>query len=118
MDRAMQAQIEGINGIKSGMTGNEVLDHANILNRELGFNETVRTGHQIGLDVHDYTMPFAPSFGPIMTDNQPLKPGMTLTYEPNRRDLKLKYRGHIEDIVLITKDGAKCLNQMPYRISW
>jgi Xaa-Pro aminopeptidase len=102
MDRAMQAQIEGINGIKPGMTGNEVLEHANLLNKELGFKETVRTGHQIGLDVHDYTMPYAPSFGPIITDNQPLKPGMTLTYEPNRRDLKLNltrcligYRGNL-----------------------
>ena len=118
MDRAMQAQVKGIEGIKPGMTGNEVLQNANQLNKELGFHETVRTGHQIGLDVHDYTMPYAPSFGPIETDNQPLKPGMTLTYEPNRRDLKTGYRGHIEDIILVTKDGSKCLNQMPYRISW
>ncbi|HHL41831.1 MAG TPA: aminopeptidase P family protein [Candidatus Bathyarchaeota archaeon] len=118
MDRAMQAQVDGINGIKPGMTGNQVLDHANELNRELGFKETVRTGHQIGLDVHDYTMPYSPSFGPIETDNQPLKPGMTLTYEPNRRDPKTNYRGHIEDIILVTKNGAECLNQMPYRITW
>jgi Xaa-Pro aminopeptidase len=118
MDRAMQAQIDGINGIKPGMTGNEVLAQANMINKELGFNETVRTGHQIGLDVHDYTMPYAPSFGPIITDNQPLRSGMTLTYEPNRRDPKLNYRGHIEDIILITESGTKCLNQMPYRISW
>jgi Xaa-Pro aminopeptidase len=118
MDRAMQAQIEGIKGIKPGMTGNEVLDQANELNRELGFNETVRTGHQIGLDVHDYTMPYAPSFGPIKTDDQPLKPGMTLTYEPNRRDPETNYRGHIEDIILITENGTECLNQMPYRITW
>ena len=118
MDRAMQAQVDGINGIKPGMTGNQVLDHANKLNRELGFKETVRTGHQIGLDVHDYTMPYSPSFGPIETDDQPLKPGMTLTYEPNRRDPKTNYRGHIEDIILVTENGAKCLNQMPYRVTW
>ena len=118
MERAMQAQVDGIAGIKPGMTGNQVLEHANMLNRELGFNETVRTGHQIGLDVHDYTMPYAPSFGPIETDDQPLKPGMTLTYEPNRRDSKTDYRGHIEDIILITENGAQCLNEMPYRITW
>jgi Xaa-Pro aminopeptidase len=118
MDRAMQAQVEGIKGIRPNMTGNQVLDHANTLNNELGFKETVRTGHQIGLDVHDYTMPHAPSFGPIETDNQPLIPGMTLTYEPNRRDLETNYRGHIEDIILITENGAKCLNKMPYRITW
>lgn len=118
MERAMTAQVEAINRIKPGMTGNDVLDIANELNKELGFKETVRTGHQIGLDVHDYTMPFAPSFGPIETDAQPLKPGMTLTYEPNRRDPKLNYRGHIEDVILITENGAQCLNEMPYRITW
>ncbi len=118
MERAMQAQIDGINGIKPGMTGNQVLEHANAVNKELGFEEMVRTGHQIGLDVHDYTMPYATSFGPIETDNQPLKPGMTLTYEPQRRDPVTGYRGHIEDIILITDTGAECLNQMPYRITW
>lgn len=118
MDRAMQAQIEGIRSIKPGMTGNQVLDRANQLNMELGFTPTVRTGHQIGLDVHDYTMPHAPSFGPIETDDQPLRPGMTLTYEPGRRDPELNYRGHIEDIVLITETGSVCLNEMPYRITW
>ena len=118
MDRAMQAQIEGIKNIKPGVTGNEVLVKANELNAELGFEQTPRTGHQIGLDVHDYTMPFAPSFGPIETDNQPLKPGMTLTYEPGRRDSKTGYRGHIEDIVLVTSSGPVCLNDMPYRVTW
>ena len=118
MERAMTAQVDAIKRIKPGMTGNDVLDIANELNRELGFKETVRTGHQIGLDVHDYTMPYAPSFGPIETDDQPLKPGMTLTYEPNRRDPETNYRGHIEDIILITENGATCLNEMPYRITW
>lgn len=118
MERAMQAQIEGIKKIKPGMTGNQVLESANEINSELGFNPMVRTGHQIGLDVHDYTMPYATSFGPIETDNQPLKPGMTLTYEPQRLDPSTGYRGHIEDIILITKTGAECLNKMPYRITW
>jgi len=118
MERAMEAQLEGVKNIKPGMTGNQVLEKANEINEELGFLPTVRTGHQIGLDVHDYTMPFSPSFGPIETDNQPLKPGMTLTYEPNRRDPETDYRGHIEDIVLITENDAICLNKMPYRITW
>jgi Xaa-Pro aminopeptidase len=118
MERAMQAQVEGIKNIKEGVTGNMVLERANELNKELGFHPTVRTGHQIGLDCHDYTMPFAPSFGPIETDNQLLKAGMTLTYEPNRRDLKNGYRGHVEDIILVTKNGAESLNEMPYNITW
>jgi Xaa-Pro aminopeptidase len=118
MNRAMQAQVEGIRRIKPGMTGNQVLESANEINAELGFSPMVRTGHQIGLDVHDYTMPYATSFGPIETDNQPLKPGMTLTYEPQRPDPDTGYRGHIEDIILITNDRAECLNRMPYRVTW
>ena len=118
MERAMQAQVEGIKNIREGVTGNMVLQKANELNKELGFNPTPRTGHQIGLDCHDYTMPYAPSFGPIVTDNQPLKAGMTLTYEPGRRDPNTSYRGHIEDIILVTKGDPICLNKMPYNITW
>jgi Xaa-Pro aminopeptidase len=118
MERAKEAQIKGIKNIREGVTGNEVLAKANEINEELGFNPTPRTGHQVGLDVHDYTMPYAPSFGPIETDNQPLKAGMTLTYEPGRRDPITGYRGHIEDIILVTKDNPICLNEMPYNITW
>ncbi len=118
MERANQAQEEGIKNIREGVTGNRVLEMANEINEELGFNPAVRTGHQIGIDVHDYTMPFAPSFGPIETDSKPLKAGMTLTYEPTRRDPKLGLRGHIEDIILVTKGDPICLNQMPYDFTW
>lgn len=114
MERAAKAQVEGIKNIREGVTGNRVLELANEINEELGFEPTVRTGHQVGLDVHDYTMPHAPSFGPIETDSQPLKAGMTLTYEPQRRDEKNGLRGHIEDIVLVTEGDPVVLNRMPY----
>jgi len=118
MDRAMQAQVEGIKSIREGATGNQVLGKANEINAELGFEPMPRTGHQIGLDVHDYTMPHATNFGEIEEDNLPLKAGMTLTYEPQRRDPKTGYKGHIEDVVLVTKGNPVCLNQMPYRVTW
>jgi len=118
MDRAMQAQVEGIKNIREGVTGNQVLEKANEINAELGFLPMPRTGHQIGLDVHDYTMPHATNFGEIEEDSLPLKAGMTLTYEPQRRDAKTGFRGHIEDVVLVTKDEPICLNQMPYRVTW
>jgi Xaa-Pro aminopeptidase len=114
MERAAQAQEEGIKNIREGLTGNRVLELANEINADLGFQQAVRTGHQVGLDVHDYTMPHAPSFGPIETDDQPLKAGMTLTYEPTRIDLETGYKGHIEDIVLVTEEGPIVLNEMPY----
>jgi len=118
MDRAMQAQVEGIKNIREGVTGNQVLEKANEINADLGFLPMPRTGHQIGLDVHDYTMPHATNFGEIEEDSLPLKAGMTLTYEPQRRDAGTGFRGHIEDVVLVTKGDPVCLNQMPYRVTW
>lgn len=114
MERAAQAHKEGVKYVRAGRTGNEVLEHANKINKEFGFKPTVRAGHQVGLDVHDYTMPHAPSFGPIQTDDQPLKPGMTVTYEPQMRDKKTGFQGHIENIVLVTKGDPVVLNEMPY----
>jgi len=63
-------------------------------------------------------MPHAPSFGPIETDDQPLKSGMTLTYEPNRRDEGLGMRCHFEDIVLVTEGDPVVLNEMPWDLLW
>jgi Xaa-Pro aminopeptidase len=113
LDRVVKVQKEGIKHIRAGVSGNEVLRYANSLHEELGFEPTPRCGHQIGLDVHDYTMPYAPNFGSIETDAQPLKAGMTLTYEPIRVDPKLNMRSHVEDIVLVTKGDPVVLNQMP-----
>jgi len=118
LERAVTAQNEGIKNIREGVTGNEVLRRAQALNEELDLGRCIRTGHQIGLDVHDYTMPHAPSFGPIETDDQPLKAGMTLTYEPNRRDDKLGMRCHFEDVVLVTKGDPVVLNEMPWNLLW
>jgi Xaa-Pro aminopeptidase len=82
----------------------------------MGFESTPRCGHQIGLDVHDYTMPYATNFGSIETDALPLKAGMTLTYEPIRVDPKLGMRSHVEDIVLVTKGDPVVLNRMPWDV--
>jgi Xaa-Pro aminopeptidase len=116
LDRVVAVQREGIKHIREGVSGNEVLRYANTLHEELGFEPTPRSGHQIGLDVHDYTMPFATNFGSIETDALPLKAGMTLTYEPIRVDSKLGMRSHVEDIVLVTKGDPVILNQMPWDV--
>jgi len=118
LERAVTAQEEGVKNIREGVSGNEVLRRANEINAELDLDPLVRCGHQIGLDVHDYTMPYAPSFGPIETDSHPLRAGMTLTYEPTRVDSKLGMRSHIEDIVLVTKGDPMVLNEMPWNPTW
>ena len=118
LDRMVSAHSDSFKNIRAGTTGNEILRRASEVNREHGFEPLVRCGHQIGLDVHDYTMPFAPSFGPIETDDQPLKPGMTLTFEPQHEDAKLGYRSHMEDIVLVTEGDPVLLNTLPWNLTW
>jgi Xaa-Pro aminopeptidase len=118
LDRMVSAHSEGFKNIRAGTTGNEVLRRASEINQEHGFEPLIRCGHQIGLDVHDYTMPFAPSFGPIETDDQPLKPGMTLTFEPQHEDAKLGFRSHVEDVVLVTEGDPVLLNALPWNLTW
>jgi Xaa-Pro aminopeptidase len=118
LERMVAANAEGMKNIREGVSGNEVLAKANEINAEYGFEPMVRCGHQIGLDCHDYTMPYAPSFGPIETDSQPLKAGMTLTFEPPHTDSNLGMRSHLEDIVLVTKGDPVNLNEMPWDLLW
>tara|TARA_B100002003_G_C14010059_1_gene487316 strand:+ start:61 stop:447 length:387 start_codon:yes stop_codon:yes gene_type:complete len=118
LDRILMAHEESFANIKAGTTGNTVLRKASEINQEHGLEPLLRCGHQIGLDVHDYTMPYAPNFGPIETDNQLLKPGMTLTFEPQHKDSELGFQSHIEDIVLVTKGEPMRLNKLPWDLTW
>jgi Xaa-Pro dipeptidase len=63
---------------------------------------THRTGHSIGLDVHDYG-----DVSAVNTD--PVQPGMVFSIEPS-----IKVPGafgiRIEDLVLVTDDGCEVLN--------
>jgi Xaa-Pro aminopeptidase len=118
LDRAVAAHGEAMKNIKAGVSGNEVLERASEINLEYGFEPLVRCGHQIGLDCHDYTMPYSPSFGPIETDSQPLEKGMTLTFEPQHTDSKMDMRSHIEDIVLVTEREPVILNELPWKVTW
>jgi Xaa-Pro aminopeptidase len=118
LERMVSAHSESIKNIKPGVTGNEVLEKSSEINLEYGFDPLVRCGHQIGLDCHDYTMPYSPSFGPIETDAQPLKAGMTLTFEPQHKDSKKNMRSHMEDIVLVTENGNVLLNELPWDLLW
>lgn len=118
LGRVVSAHTESMKNIRAGAFGNEVLRKASEINVEYGFDPLVRCGHQIGLDCHDYTMPYAPSFGPLETDSQPLEVGMTLTFEPQHRDPKMDMRSHIEDIVLVTEGDPILLNELPWDLIW
>ena len=63
-----------------------------------------RTGHGIGLEVHEPPDVSA-------TSRQIAQPGMIFSVEPGIY-LKGKFGVRIEDLVAITEDGAITLNQM------
>jgi Xaa-Pro aminopeptidase len=118
LNRAIAAHKDSIKKIKEGAIAKEVLDEANRINIEYGFDPIVRCGHQIGLEAHDYTMPYAPNFGLIKEDEQPLKAGMTLTFEPLNWIKNKGFKPHFEDIVQVTKEGYTLLNQLPLDLNW
>ena len=118
LSRVVEAHREGVKLIRDGVVASKILEESNRINGEYGFDPTVRCGHQIGLECHDYTMPYAPNFGYLESDRQPLKEGMTLTYEPQHDKEKLDWRTHIEDVVLVTGGGTVILNDLPIDFIW
>jgi Xaa-Pro dipeptidase len=72
-----------------------------------GYGEyfTHRTGHGLGLDVHE--PPYI-----VAGDKTPLQSGMTFTIEPGIY-IPGKYGVRIEDDVLITEDGCETLSTFP-----
>ncbi len=74
---------------------------------EKGYGEYFihRTGHGIGLEVHEN--PYM-----VQGDTTPLAPGMSFSVEPGIY-LEGEFGVRVEDIVLITEEGNKILNQYP-----
>jgi Xaa-Pro aminopeptidase len=101
------AQAAGLAAVRPGALAKEVDAACRNVIVEAGYGEWFRhrTGHCIGLDVHEY--PFISE-----EDETPLEPGMTFTIEPS-----IFWPGRvgvrIEDIVLVTEDGGIKLNEYP-----
>lgn len=98
-------------GIEAAKPGNKMKDvdlAAKNYIEEMGYGEyfTHRTGHSIGLEDHE--------FGDVSSVNEDvIKPGQCFSVEPG---IYLKEEGfgvRIEDILLITEDGCKVLNEVP-----
>ena len=65
-----------------------------------------RTGHGIGLDVHEH--PY------IVTGNElVLEPGMAFSVEPGLYQPG-RWGARIEDIVIVTESGVEPLNRQPH----
>ncbi|MFV9510807.1 M24 family metallopeptidase [Tepidibacillus sp. LV47] len=103
----LEAQVNGINHVKAGMTGKEADDLTRSIISRYGYGKYFghSTGHGIGLDVHE---------GPLlsMKSDVILKPGMVVTIEPGI--YISKFGGvRIEDDVLITDYGREVLTYSP-----
>ena len=92
---------------KPNITAENVDRAARGVIEKAGYGEyfTHRTGHGLGLDVHE--PPYI-----VAGDKTRLQPGMTFTIEPGIY-IPGEYGVRIEDDVLITEDGCKSLSTFP-----
>ncbi len=102
-----RAQDEAVKAIKPGMLPKEIDQVARDIITKAGYGDYFnhRTGHGIGIENHEE--PYLSSTG-----DQPLQEGMVCSVEPGIY-LPGKFGVRIEDIVVVTADGAERLNNFP-----
>ena len=103
-DVVLQANLNAIAMIKPGVTFAEIDEAARMVIEEAGYgaNFTHRTGHGIGLEIHEPL--------DVSSTNQTIvEEGMCFSIEPG---IYIPGRGgiRIEDLVIVTKDGCEILN--------
>lgn len=103
-----EAQARAVESVRPGVTAESIDAAARDLLRERGLAENFihRTGHGIGLSVHEE--PYIVGGNDLI-----LRPGMAFSVEPG-----VYFAGHwgarIEDIVVVTEDGHDALNVRPH----
>jgi Xaa-Pro dipeptidase len=103
-----RAQQVAVDMVRPGVTAGAVDSAARRIIADAGFGEYFihRTGHGIGLDVHEE--PY------ILEGNYlPLEPGMAFSVEPGIY-LPGRWGARIEDIVVVTDHGVASLNNRPH----
>ncbi|WP_280275055.1 M24 family metallopeptidase [Nocardia wallacei] len=106
-----QAQAAAVAAVRPGVTAESIDAAARNPLAEAGFGDNFihRTGHGIGLSVHEE--PYIVAGNDIV-----LEPGMAFSIEPG-----IYFRGEwgarIEDIVVVTEDGCESMNNRPHGLT-
>jgi Xaa-Pro aminopeptidase len=105
-----RAQAAAVAVVRPGVTAEAVDAAARDVIAEAGFGEYFihRTGHGIGLDVHEE--PYI-----IAGNALPLEPGMAFSVEPGIYQPG-RWGARIEDIVIVTEDGVESVNNQPHEL--
>ncbi|ELY48878.1 aminopeptidase P family protein [Natronolimnohabitans innermongolicus] len=101
------AQQAAVEAVEPGATAGSIDRAARSVIEDAGYGDafTHRTGHGVGLEVHE------PPY--IVADNErELEPGMVFSTEPGIY-LEDEFGVRIEDLVVVTDDGAERLNDSP-----
>ena len=106
-----RAQAAAVAAVRPGVTAEQVDATARDLLAEAGLAEYFvhRTGHGIGLSVHEE--PYI-----VAGNDIPLVEGMAFSIEPGIY-LPGRWGARIEDIVIVTADGAMPLNNRPHDLT-
>ncbi len=105
------AQRAAVQAVRAGATAESVDEAARRPIVEAGFGEHFvhRTGHGIGLDVHEE--PYI-----VGGNDLTLQPGMAFSIEPGIYQ-QGSWGARIEDIVLVTEDGVESVNNQPHELA-
>ncbi len=104
----MRAQRAAVRRVAPGVALEAIDAEARGIITAAGYGERFihRTGHGIGLDVHEE--PYV-----VAGNREPAAPGMIFSIEPGIY-LPERFGVRIEDIVVVTENGVECLNQAPH----
>ncbi|ASR39362.1 dipeptidase [Prauserella marina] len=105
-----RAQRAAVEAVRPGATAQDIDAAARTIIAEAGFGEYFihRTGHGIGLDVHEE--PYIVGGNDLV-----LEPGMAFSVEPGIYQPG-RWGARIEDIVVVTSDGMEPLNNRPHEL--
>jgi Xaa-Pro aminopeptidase len=105
-----RAQRAAVDAVRPGVTAEQVDSAARQVLAEAGLAEYFvhRTGHGIGLAVHEE--PYI-----VAGNDLPLAPGMAFSVEPGIY-FPGRWGARIEDIVVVTEDGAITVNNRPHEL--